>query len=213
MAFDPNKPAFKTPVRSQELRDQFNGLKDLIDAVPVGPPGPAGQDGPTGPTGPPGPNFTMRGNWQPGMQSYAGDVVAYDGQVYVAMAEFYSAQPGVDPNWKLLSIVGPSGADGATGAEGPPGPSLNMRGDWTNMTTYAPCDVVAYNGIIYVAMDTPPGLPPDQYGGWKALSIVGPAGPTGEVTTAQMNASTPNNVETFTALSLTVSDPPTQTEM
>ena len=42
---------------------------------------------------------------------------------------------------------------------------------------------------------------------------MGPAGPTGEVTTAQMNASTPNNVETFTALSLTVSDPPTQTEM
>jgi hypothetical protein len=28
-----------------------------------------------------------------------------------------------------------------------------------------------------------------------------------------MNASTANNMDTFTALSLTVSDPPTQTEM
>ena len=32
MAFDPNLPASGTPVLSAELRDQFNGLKELADA-------------------------------------------------------------------------------------------------------------------------------------------------------------------------------------
>ena len=69
-------------------------------------------------------------------------------------------------------------------------------------------------------MGRAPGLPPDQYGGWKALSIVGPAGPTGEVTSQAMIDAisaaipgTPSNVNTIAPLSLTVSNPPTQTEM
>jgi hypothetical protein len=37
--FDPTKPANTSPISSAELRNQFNGLKDLIDAVPAGPPG------------------------------------------------------------------------------------------------------------------------------------------------------------------------------
>ena len=32
MAYDPNLPANHAPIVSQELRDQFNGLKALIDA-------------------------------------------------------------------------------------------------------------------------------------------------------------------------------------
>ena len=34
MAYDPTKPANNAPVVSQELRDQFNALKALIDAKP-----------------------------------------------------------------------------------------------------------------------------------------------------------------------------------
>jgi hypothetical protein len=34
MPFDPTKPATNAPVASAELRDQLNGLKDLIDAIP-----------------------------------------------------------------------------------------------------------------------------------------------------------------------------------
>ena len=48
MPFDPNLPANGSQVRSAELRNQFNGLKTLIDAVPAGPagqPGPPGADG------------------------------------------------------------------------------------------------------------------------------------------------------------------------
>ena len=38
MAFDPNLPATNAPIVSAELRNQFNGLKAIIDAgnVPVG---------------------------------------------------------------------------------------------------------------------------------------------------------------------------------
>jgi hypothetical protein len=46
MPFDPTKPANNTDVSSQEMRDQLNGLKALIDAVPAGPAGPAGPQGP-----------------------------------------------------------------------------------------------------------------------------------------------------------------------
>ena len=35
MAFDPNIPATKSPIVSQELRDQFNGLKALVDQCPT----------------------------------------------------------------------------------------------------------------------------------------------------------------------------------
>ena len=37
MAFDPTLPANNAEVRSEELRNQFTGLKDLIDAVPAPP--------------------------------------------------------------------------------------------------------------------------------------------------------------------------------
>ena len=42
MAFDPKKPANATKVVAAELRNQFNGLKALIDAIPAGPAGPVG---------------------------------------------------------------------------------------------------------------------------------------------------------------------------
>ena len=50
MPFDPSLPAAGSPLQSAVMRNQFNGLKDLIDAVPAGPPGP---EGPVGPQGPP----------------------------------------------------------------------------------------------------------------------------------------------------------------
>ena len=47
MAFDPTKPADSTRVKADELRNQFNGLKALIDAIPAGPAGPVGPVGPS----------------------------------------------------------------------------------------------------------------------------------------------------------------------
>ncbi len=53
--FDPNFPPAYTRIRSLELRNQFNGLKALIDAIPAGPAGPQGSQGPAGATGAAGP--------------------------------------------------------------------------------------------------------------------------------------------------------------
>ena len=46
MPFDSAKPATGSPDSSAEMRDQLNGLKDIIDAIPSGPEGPQGPPGP-----------------------------------------------------------------------------------------------------------------------------------------------------------------------
>ena len=61
MPFNPNEPQTGDDIDAFVLRNQFNGLKDLIDVIPVGPPGPQGipgvqgAEGPTGAQGPVGP--------------------------------------------------------------------------------------------------------------------------------------------------------------
>jgi len=55
MPFDPALPVNSANIKAAELRAQFNGLKELIDAIPEGPPGPQGETGPQGPQGDPGP--------------------------------------------------------------------------------------------------------------------------------------------------------------
>ena len=51
MPFDPTKPVDASLVQAAELRDQFNGLNDLINSTLQGPPGPQGDPGPPGPPG------------------------------------------------------------------------------------------------------------------------------------------------------------------
>jgi len=60
MPYDPSYPATGIKLKSAEMRGQFTGLKELIDAIPAGPPGPPGPEGPSGgPPGPPGPPFAQ----------------------------------------------------------------------------------------------------------------------------------------------------------
>ena len=56
MPYDPNFPATGAELVSASFRDQFHGIKDLIDATPAGPVGPQGPQGDPGPTGPAGAN-------------------------------------------------------------------------------------------------------------------------------------------------------------
>lgn len=42
MAYDPAKPAAGAQLSSAEMREQLQGLAEMIAAVPAGPPGPAG---------------------------------------------------------------------------------------------------------------------------------------------------------------------------
>ena len=46
MPFDPSLPPDGAFATAAALRNQFNGLKALIDALPAGPPGPEGPQGP-----------------------------------------------------------------------------------------------------------------------------------------------------------------------
>ena len=55
MPYDPSYPATGIKLKSAEMRAQFTGLKELIDAIPAGPPGPEGPSGPQGNTGETGP--------------------------------------------------------------------------------------------------------------------------------------------------------------
>ena len=91
MPFDPNVPVHNAELTSAMFRGQFQGLKELIDAIPAGPPGPegpAGAQGPEGPQGQQGP---------PGPQGPQGDPGGPQGP------------------------PGPEGPQGPTGPQGPPG--------------------------------------------------------------------------------------------
>ena len=98
MPFDPSKPAEHSDLSSQEMRDQFNALKALIDAVPGGPPGA------------PGPGLNFRGDWV-GSDTYTpGDVIFHDGQAFVAIGVSAGTTPEGDiTHWRTLSIAGPPG--------------------------------------------------------------------------------------------------------
>jgi len=177
MPYNPDWPQYGDDLTSIQLRAQWNGLKAFIDATPAGPPGPAG------PAGPPGPGFSMRGDYVIGATYQPGEVVAWNGHLYVAL-QTTSEPPDVYPAWNLLTIAGPPGAQGPAG---PPGQGLVMQGDWLDYQTYAPGDVVAYNNQTYVALTSAVGTPPDQAGNWRLLSITGPAGAPGEVSLSQLN--------------------------
>ena len=72
MPFDPALPLDAVNVPADVLRDQFNGLKALIDAVPAVPAGPAGPEGPQGEPGPEGPSGGPEG--PPGPPGPPGEV-------------------------------------------------------------------------------------------------------------------------------------------
>ena len=48
MPFDSTLPKPNSKIRSSELRNQYNGLKEIIDGTLVGPPGPQGENGDKG---------------------------------------------------------------------------------------------------------------------------------------------------------------------
>jgi hypothetical protein len=72
MPYDPTLPANSTKATAAEMRGQFGGLKDLIDAVPAGPPGAQGEPGPQGAQGEPGPQGGNGSQGEPGPQGGQG---------------------------------------------------------------------------------------------------------------------------------------------
>ena len=72
MPYDPNLPQPGTEIDADQMRDQLNGLKDLIDAIPQGPPGDPGPEGPEGPAGAEGPPGSAGGDGAQGPQGEPG---------------------------------------------------------------------------------------------------------------------------------------------
>ena len=107
------------------VRDSGDGraIVDMNDGSSYGPftvaGGPAG---PQGPAGNDGRSLTMRGDWNSWTGYNAGDVTAYNGNVYVAMDYASGTTPDADGRWRVMSIVGPAGGSGPQGDAGPVGP-------------------------------------------------------------------------------------------
>jgi len=136
MPFDPNIPAFHAELTALMFRNQFNGLKTIIDGLPVGQPGPPGPQGvkgdkgDQGDRGPQGVGFNKRGNWDANFSYYVNDVVLFNANLYAALQEGFNLQPDQNTGyWGLLGIVGPQGQKGDTGDKGDPGGPQGPQGE------------------------------------------------------------------------------------
>jgi len=148
MAYDPNYPVDHQEIIAVDFRNQFHGIKDLIDA---GVPGPQGIQGVPGIDGTNGTNGTNGIDGATGAQGIQGP-------------------PGND------GPQGPAGADGAAGADGPqgiPGTGLmNFQGFWQPANPYDAGAVVLHNGVLYItAFATTSGPPDTDPATWSAISF------------------------------------------
>ena len=237
--FDPTQPATDSDLISAPVRDNFNALKELIDAVPpgpVGPPGPAGSNGADG----------------------RSVVNVYDdgsGRCVIQMSDGTNYGP-----FSIASgptgMQGPQGEQGATGAQGntgcdgsqgPQGPQGNNGADGRYVSnvyddgsgraviqmsdggTFGPFTVATgpqgNNGND--GAQGPQGNngsdggqgpqgPQGNNGSDGAQGPQGPQGNPGEVSNADLTTamgSTSSNTNAVSQLGLTVSDPPTQSEL
>ncbi|MCX6899828.1 MAG: hypothetical protein NT105_14155 [Verrucomicrobia bacterium] len=218
MSFNPNLPANGSLISAAELRGQFGGLKELIDATPAGPQGPpgpkgdkgdSGEAGPAGPAGNDGAQGPAGNDGQPGPEGRHVTGVNDDGsgRAVIVMSD--------GANYGPFTVA--SGPQGPPGSPGDPGPNFNMRGDWDVGSGYNRGDVVAYGGNIYVSFaDNVFNTPPNQDARWKLLSITGAPGAPGKVSTQQLNDAMATKAEKPTGIGPyegTFSDPPTQAEM
>lgn len=136
MPFNPNLPIENTLGDAAEMRAQFNGLKDLIDAIPAGPPGPQGDPGPQGPAM----SFPIAG---PGI--IQGRVIADDGDLSIAHDDANGSAE--------TSLV--HGSDTATGTPLPVvtgkvggGTVYSIRVDWAGLVDGAGVPSTPHNAVL-----------------------------------------------------------------
>jgi hypothetical protein len=133
--------------------------------------GPQGPQGPAGPTGPQGPQGTA------GAVGPTGPTGATGSQGATGTAGPKGDTGATGPQ----GSSGPSGPQGAPGAQGAAGQGFNFRAAFDGSATYAPYDVVSYNGSSYNAKATiNPGDPaPDVNPNWSLMAQQGAAGAQG----------------------------------
>ena len=131
--------------------------------------------GVTGPTGPTGSSFPSPFDPNEAGNYVMGQVVYYNGNLYLVNKDNPSGFPGSSPDYTLISnesIVGPMGPAGNTVVQ-----------PYTPDGIYKQGDLVYYNGNLYgVNRDNPVG-PPDQSSDFSLIqnfySVTGPQGPQG----------------------------------
>ncbi len=228
MPYDPNFPNAHTLADSALMRAQLQAIVGLIKSVPAGPPGPAGNDGAPGATGPQGPPFAS---------------AVVDGVTTLNPGEAATVNVSFDGTNVHFAYGIPRGTDGLTGATGPQGPpfasalvdsttTLDPGSNATISVSFDGSNVHFAFGIPRGAdgargspgtngIDGAPGAqgPAGPLGEPGATGATGPEGPQGipgEVTAAQLTtaiSTTAASANAVAALGLTISDPPTQSEM
>ena len=192
---------------------------------PQGPIGLTGAQGLTGPQGLVGLGFNFRNAFNPTATYAPYDVVTYNGSTYDATVAIAAggATPDMNTSWALMAQQGAPGATGATGPPGPMGPAgpagsatssggqgsggsgFNFRSTFNPTATYAPYDVVTYNGSTYDATVAiaPGGATPDINNTWALMAQQGAAGATGATgATGPAGLPGPNVVSTSTAAAI-----------
>jgi hypothetical protein len=158
----------------------------------------AGADGPTGNTGAPGPIGTT-GIGLDGVIPFsvtgapfypAGQVVTYNGSLYIADVAAPTGTPDTSPDYTLLAaagVTGPTGIQGPSGATGVPGPTratgVGLDGivpfDPAAAPSYPAGQLVTYNGSLYIADVAAPTGTSDTSLDYTLLAAAGVTGPTG----------------------------------
>ncbi len=231
MPFDPTLPLENTLADAAQMRAQFNGLHSLIQTIPVGPQGPQGlpgNDGATGPQGPPFANAAVDSVTTLNPGEAATVAVSFDGSTVHFQ---YGIPRGTD------------GLTGPQGTQGPPFATALVDSTTTLDPGNPATVSASFDGSnVHFAFGIPRGAdggpgapgtngtdgatgpqgaqgPPGNDG---ATGATGPAGADGiqgipgEVSLSQLNtaiSTTAASANAVTALGLTISDPPTQSEM
>ena len=155
---------------------------DYASLVAAGATGPSGAKGPTGATG------TMAGakSFNPSETAtyQAGDLVTYEGSLYLVNTANPEGIPGDSPNYTVLVTSGSTGPTGERGSLGPTGTMGSTKPFHPSETaTYQAGQQVTYEGSVYtVTKANPEGIPGDSpdYALFLAKGSTGPTGNNGE---------------------------------
>ncbi|MFN0077922.1 MAG: hypothetical protein ACKVY0_15810 [Prosthecobacter sp.] len=236
MPYDPTFPAQGIKLKSAEFRAQFNGLKDLIDAVPAGPPG---NDG-TSVTGAvidntttlnPGDASQASVSWdganvrftfgiprgQDGVSATPVTSFMVDGVNTLNPGDNATVQTSFDgANVRLLFGIprgndGTNGSNGSDGGQGPPFTNFVVDGvNMLNPSDPASVQTMFDGSAVRLIFNLPRGFTGNDGG-------TGAQGLPGEVTNAQLSsaiAGTSNNSNAVGTLDTAfTNDPPTLADL
>ena len=142
--------------------------------------GGTGATGNTGATGARG--LTWRNAWN-SITAYAvDDAVQYNGSAYICLQAHTNQFPTNPTYWSLLASKGDTGTTGdtgLTGAAGADGQGFTWRGSWSGAITYAPYDVVEFDGSSYNCILGHTNQTPPNPTYWETMAQAGEDGSGG----------------------------------